>query len=248
MRPDYLNGARLLSFGVFIALLIKINPNAGGVIDTSLRKLSPNLELYIYPSVSSLEINRPGKAMIYVEREHPGNPLMNIKANASGSIEAKKSGTASVSSLSKDVHYRTFRACNRRYRQVAHSELEVQWLIVWYLITSLLGFAVVINSARVFYSGRSVADAAAATMFAVALLCSRQSNSITATVAGQIVRNHQRRIHRTSPLVRRVNTRLIGLVPLAVVAVTVGRQVSMFCSSCPKWPLHRVTLCVFPLV
>ncbi|CAE6462189.1 unnamed protein product [Rhizoctonia solani] len=32
MRPDYLNGARLLSFGVFIALLIKINPNAGGVI------------------------------------------------------------------------------------------------------------------------------------------------------------------------------------------------------------------------
>ncbi|KAG8726406.1 hypothetical protein FRC12_023430 [Ceratobasidium sp. 428] len=115
------------------------------------------------------------------------------------------------------------------------------------IVMSLLGFAVVINSAILvlaaaafFYSGRSqdVGDAGlfdaydlirdiigkpAAVMFAVALLCSGQSASITATLAGQIVSEGFIE-WRVSPLVRRLITRLIGLIPSTIVAITVGRQ------------------------
>ncbi|CCO34634.1 Manganese transporter pdt1 [Rhizoctonia solani AG-1 IB] len=42
------------------------------------------------------------KAMIYVERKPPGNPLMSTRANDSGTVEPKESETTSVSSHSKD--------------------------------------------------------------------------------------------------------------------------------------------------
>ncbi|KAG9127978.1 hypothetical protein FRC07_006572 [Ceratobasidium sp. 392] len=114
------------------------------------------------------------------------------------------------------------------------------------IVMSLLGFAVSINSAililgaAAFYYGGNgqsldvgLFDAhdlikerigrPAAFLFALALLCSGQSASITATLAGQIVSEGFIE-WRISPLARRSITRLIGLVPSMVVAIAIGRQ------------------------
>ena len=85
--------------------------------------------------------------------------------------------------------------------------------------------------------------AGAATIFALALLCSGQSASLVATVAGQIVSegfirwrvsvsvNSDRSIipclmqtHLSQPVMRRLITRLLGLIPSMVVAVAVGQS------------------------
>ncbi|KAG8746729.1 hypothetical protein FRC10_004033 [Ceratobasidium sp. 414] len=114
------------------------------------------------------------------------------------------------------------------------------------IVMSLLGFAVSINSAililgaAAFYYGgngqsldaglfdahsliRERIGNPAAFLFALALLCSGQSASITATLAGQIVSEGFIE-WRISPLARRAITRLIGLVPAMVVAIAIGRQ------------------------
>jgi metal iron transporter len=81
----------------------------------------------------------------------------------------------------------------------------------------------------------------AATIFALGLLCSGQSASLVATVSGQIVSEgfirwrvpvsvtsdgsvitYLIRIHLSQPLMRRLLTRLLGLIPSMVVAVAVG--------------------------
>ncbi|KZT61260.1 natural resistance-associated macrophage protein [Calocera cornea HHB12733] len=62
----------------------------------------------------------------------------------------------------------------------------------------------------------------AAFLFAFALLCSGQSASVTATMAGQIVSEGFLE-WRVSPFVRRLLTRCIGLVPSTIVALTAGR-------------------------
>ncbi|WVQ62957.1 uncharacterized protein L199_001106 [Kwoniella botswanensis] len=110
---------------------------------------------------------------------------------------------------------------------------------------SLLGFALTINSSiltlagAAFYYGDNDASAddadlfgafaliksyighAAAIIFALALLCAGQSASITATLAGQVV--SEGFINwKTSPLIRRLCTRLIGVIPAAIVASAVG--------------------------
>jgi metal iron transporter len=83
--------------------------------------------------------------------------------------------------------------------------------------------------------------AGAATIFALALLCAGQSASLVATVAGQIVAEGFIRWRLTvsvtsdksviaclmqtylyQPLMRRLLTRLLGLIPSMVVAVAVG--------------------------
>ncbi|KZV68667.1 Nramp-domain-containing protein [Peniophora sp. CONT] len=60
-------------------------------------------------------------------------------------------------------------------------------------------------------------------IFAVALLCAGQTASITATLAGQIVSEGFIE-WRVSPVMRRIITRLIGLIPSLIVATAVGRQ------------------------
>ncbi|KAL5534599.1 hypothetical protein ACEPAG_1062 [Sanghuangporus baumii] len=121
---------------------------------------------------------------------------------------------------------------------------------VWDLVVSLLGFAVVINSAILilssavfFYGPGKAADGApaglfdafrlireyigsviaAAIIFAIALICSGQSASITATLAGQIVSEGFIQ-WSISPFLRRLVTRLLGLIPSMLVAVIVGRK------------------------
>ncbi|ODN80690.1 hypothetical protein L202_02862 [Cryptococcus amylolentus CBS 6039] len=112
---------------------------------------------------------------------------------------------------------------------------------------SLLGFALTINSsiltlagAAYYYNTDSSAENAAdlfgafaliksyignaaAIIFALALLCAGQSASITATLAGQVV--SEGFINwKTSPFLRRLVTRLIGVIPAAIVAAAVGAQ------------------------
>ncbi|KAJ7897345.1 natural resistance-associated macrophage protein-domain-containing protein [Mycena olivaceomarginata] len=115
------------------------------------------------------------------------------------------------------------------------------------VVGSLLGFAVLINSLILilagtvfFYGGNgdaqtdksSLFDAyniihdlvgpPAATVFAIALLAAGQSSSIIATVAGQAVSEGFLN-WRVSPVVRRLLTRLIAVVPSVAVAAAVGR-------------------------
>ncbi|KAI0093794.1 natural resistance-associated macrophage protein-domain-containing protein [Irpex rosettiformis] len=112
---------------------------------------------------------------------------------------------------------------------------------------SLLGLAVVINSlililaSAVFHYGagkdsqgpaslfdayallKQIVGQGAATCFALALLASGQSASIVATMAGQTVSEGFLR-WRISPIMRRVITRSLGLIPSMVVAIAIGRN------------------------
>ncbi|EPT03405.1 hypothetical protein FOMPIDRAFT_1028690 [Fomitopsis schrenkii] len=115
------------------------------------------------------------------------------------------------------------------------------------MVMSLLGLAVVINAlilmlaSAVFYYGfgqtgntspatlfdaydllQTTLGKPAATLFALALLASGQSSSIIATLAGQTV--SEGFLHwRISPVLRRLITRCIGLVPSVAVAASLGR-------------------------
>ncbi|KAI9570157.1 natural resistance-associated macrophage protein-domain-containing protein [Boletus coccyginus] len=116
------------------------------------------------------------------------------------------------------------------------------------VITSLMGFAVIINSmiliisSAVFYynsgtygseSPASLFDAytliqirlgnGAALLFALALLASGQSASIVGTVAAQCV--SEGFLHwKVSPTLRRLITRAIGIIPSVIVASVVGQD------------------------
>lgn len=114
------------------------------------------------------------------------------------------------------------------------------------MVSSLLGFAVIINAlililaSAVFYYGSgahgsespaSLFDAhtlindtigtGAALLFALALLAAGQSASIVATVAGQSVSEGFLN-WKVSPIVRRLVTRMLGLIPSMAVAIVVG--------------------------
>ncbi|EJD43653.1 smf Mn2+ and Fe2+ transporter [Auricularia subglabra TFB-10046 SS5] len=116
------------------------------------------------------------------------------------------------------------------------------------MVASLLGFAMAINSAilvvaaAVFFRNQSnkgeeapagLFDAhdlisrslgkPAGYIFAFALLCAGQSASLTATMAGQVVSEGFIQ-WRVSPFMRRLITRLLGLLPSAVVASVFGRR------------------------
>ncbi|OCH95717.1 smf Mn2+ and Fe2+ transporter-like protein [Obba rivulosa] len=110
------------------------------------------------------------------------------------------------------------------------------------MVISLLGLAVVINSLILILAGAefhrssdnpaTLFDAydllqdrigvSGATLFALALLASGQSSSIVATMAGQTVSEGFLQ-WRISPVLRRLLTRLLGLVPSMAVAVALGR-------------------------
>jgi metal iron transporter len=115
----------------------------------------------------------------------------------------------------------------------------------WDIALSLVFFALVINSSILIVASAAfhntdvenqaddlfaahaliqnrVGDAPAF-LFALALLSSGQCASITATLAGQTVSEGFLE-WRTSPIVRRIVTRAIGLVPSLVIAASVGRE------------------------
>ncbi|ORY29562.1 natural resistance-associated macrophage protein-domain-containing protein [Naematelia encephala] len=139
-----------------------------------------------------------------------------------------------------------------KYEADVRSFDRIAWLDIHLLHStidtalSLLGFALTINAAiltlagAAFYYNRDAdsSDASlqgahaliksflgngAALIFALALLCAGQSASITATLAGQVV--SEGFINwKTSPFARRAVTRLIGVIPAAIVAAAVGNK------------------------
>ncbi|KAG8742385.1 hypothetical protein FRC10_001607 [Ceratobasidium sp. 414] len=210
------------------------------------------------------KISRASSALFYVERKPKGNPVMHTRGADMrvGSLEFHSRDEMPASPIGQSHLAPTRKYLNNSVEfikeHLGHAVIDIGELLspnfallinngLFVTVMSLLGFAVIINSAILvlaaaafFYSGRNqdVADAGlfdahdlirdmigkpAAVMFAVALLCSGQSASITATLAGQIVSEGFIE-WRVSPFVRRIITRLIGLVPSTIVAVTVGRQ------------------------
>lgn len=103
----------------------------------------------------------------------------------------------------------------------------------------LVNAAILILAAAVFYkTGRSdvgeikqayellpqhLGSSFAAKLFAVALIAAGQSSTITGTLAGQIVMEGYLRL-RINPIVRRLITRLIAIVPAALVILINGEE------------------------
>ncbi|KAJ8073692.1 Manganese transporter smf1 [Marasmius tenuissimus] len=147
----------------------------------------------------------------------------------------------------------TFATRVNRHVDRENNSLEFVEAHVYYgvvdVAVSLLGFAVVINSlililaGGVFFYGteertdgrspaglfdaydliRDLVGQGAATLFAIALLAAGQSSSIIATVAGQAVSEGFLQ-WRVSPVIRRLLTRLLAVIPSMVVAIAVGRR------------------------
>jgi manganese transport protein len=108
-------------------------------------------------------------------------------------------------------------------------------------VALLLNAAILVMAAAVFSTRgiavSSLADAhrlltplvgtsAAAVLFALALLCSGQSSTITGTLAGQVVMEGFVRL-RLSPAARRMLTRSIAIVPAVVVLSLLGERGTM---------------------
>jgi manganese transport protein len=63
----------------------------------------------------------------------------------------------------------------------------------------------------------------ASTLFAVALLASGQNSTLTGTLAGQVVMEGFLRI-RLPPVLRRLITRLLAIIPAVIVTATMGQS------------------------
>ncbi len=89
---------------------------------------------------------------------------------------------------------------------------------------------------------------AAATLFAVALLCSGQSSTITGTLAGQIVMEGFLRI-RIKPWIRRVITRGLAIIPaLMIVSATGGRDTVQLLVISQVVLSMQLPFAIFPLI
>lgn len=89
---------------------------------------------------------------------------------------------------------------------------------------------------------------AAATAFALALLCSGQSSTITGTLAGQIVMEGFLNI-RVKPWVRRLVTRLIAIVPaLILISATGGKKTVEMLTWSQVILSMQLSFATFPLV
>jgi metal iron transporter len=64
---------------------------------------------------------------------------------------------------------------------------------------------------------------APAFLFALGLLCAGQAASVTVTLSGQVIAEGMLN-WRTRPWIRRIITRLIGLVPALAVSLSAGRE------------------------
>lgn len=151
----------------------------------------------------------------------------------------------------KDEDEADYQLALKQYEADVRSFDRIRWVTLHVnhatvdTVYSLLGFALTINSSiltlagAIFYygtSGVSADDAdlvgahnlirnyvgnGGAIIFALALLCAGQSASITATLAGQVVSEGFLQWN-INPMLRRVVTRLIGVIPAAAVASAVG--------------------------
>jgi manganese transport protein len=122
--------------------------------------------------------------------------------------------------------------------------------------------AILILAAAVFHTGGKVVEdlkdahtllqpvfqGTAATLFAVALLCSGQSSTITGTLAGQIVMEGFLQI-RIAPWLRRMITRCLAIIPAVVlISATGGRETVGMLTLSQVVLSMQLPFAVFPLV
>lgn len=95
---------------------------------------------------------------------------------------------------------------------------------------------------------KGVLGAGAATAFAVALLCSGQSSTITGTLAGQVVMEGFLQI-RVKPWIRRLVTRLLAIIPaLFVIIITGGSNTVTLLVFSQVVLAAQLSFAIFPLV
>jgi len=95
---------------------------------------------------------------------------------------------------------------------------------------------------------RPALGGAAATLFAVALLCSGQSSTITGTLAGQIVMEGFLKI-RIKPWLRRLITRLLAIIPaMILISATGGKDTVNILTLSQVVLSMQLPFAVFPLV
>jgi manganese transport protein len=134
-------------------------------------------------------------------------------------------------------------------RSIGHSEKEKRIACKYNLIDSvvalngalLVNAAILVMSAAVFFKNGIVVTeikqahvllapllgtSMASVMFAVALLCSGQSSTLTGTLAGQIVMEGFLNF-RMQPWMRRLITRAIAVVPAAITIYIAGEEASL---------------------
>ncbi|KAH9973228.1 natural resistance-associated macrophage protein-domain-containing protein [Lactifluus volemus] len=166
----------------------------------------------------------------------------------SSTLATTQKGLKTLSRLFRPIHVDTSeefaRHVDRPNNSLAFVKAHLNHGIVD-LVVNLLGLAVIINSLILILASavfnqpgvqvttadindahsiiRDIVGRGAAAIFALALLSSGQSASLVATIAGQIVSEGFLR-WRVSPLVRRLLTRLLGLIPSVVVAVSLGQS------------------------
>jgi manganese transport protein len=131
-------------------------------------------------------------------------------------------------------------------RRIGRTEVEKRTACRFNLIDSvvamngamLVNIAILAMAAAVFFTRHRIVTeikqayelltpmmgtAAASVIFAVALLCSGQSSTLTGTMAGQVVMEGFLSI-RMRPWIRRLITRMLAVVPAAIVIYTAGEQ------------------------
>ncbi|WVF66834.1 hypothetical protein IAT40_001576 [Kwoniella sp. CBS 6097] len=198
-----------------------------------------NLDVDYEPSSSSSARPNPmtSTSGFSVRPETPGKDLP-VELNENDESEMTKDELEYTKAVKKyEMDIRMFDRIRWVDLHLLHATIDT--------VLSLLGFALTINSSiltlagAAFYYGTANVNAedadlfgafdliksfighSAAIIFALALLCAGQSASITATLAGQVV--SEGFINwKTSPLIRRLITRLIGVIPAAIVASAVG--------------------------
>lgn len=95
---------------------------------------------------------------------------------------------------------------------------------------------------------QSVLGGAAATVFAIALLASGQSSTITGTLAGQIVMEGFLRI-RIAPWLRRIITRSLAIIPaLIMISATGGRETVKMLTYSQVILSMQLSFAIFPLM
>jgi manganese transport protein len=121
--------------------------------------------------------------------------------------------------------------------------------------------SILILSASVFHGGAGVSEledahrllgpvlgGASATLFAVALLCSGQSSTITGTLAGQIVMEGFLRL-KISPVMRRLITRGLAIIPaIAIITISGGKDTNFLIVTTQIVLSLQLPFAILPLV
>lgn len=132
-------------------------------------------------------------------------------------------------------------------RKIIKTEKGIRQALKWSFVDSaialniafLINAAILILAAKVFFTtGRTdvgeieqahqllspmLGSTVASTLFAIALIAAGQSSTITGTLAGQIVMEGYLRL-RINPVVRRLITRLIAIIPAILVIAIAGEK------------------------